>query len=263
MVDGPDLAFVRRFAPLAAGITRYFGAEVAGLERIPEGAALLVGNHNGGSASPDSIIFAFAWLERNHYTELPTSLGHDLIFRVPGVRAIARRLGAVPAAPQHALAAFARGRKVLVYPGGQHESVRPSRDRDRVDFGGRAGYVRLALRAGVPIVPVVAAGAHDGWYVASRGDRLARALPFRRWTRLDVVPLAFGLPTGLLFPLAPHFPLPHKILIEVMAPIAVAGDPDDRAHVQRLSAEVTAAMQSTLDRLVRHLPRSRRARPGG
>ncbi len=251
-----DLELARRLQPLADGLTRYFRAEVDGLDRIPAGAALLVGNHNAGTASPDSFIFASAWLRHNGYTDLPVSLGHDLLFRVPVVRSLARRAGVVPARPGHAHAALAGGRKVLVYPGGQHESVRPSRDRDRVDFGGHSGFIRLALRGGVPVVPVVTAGAHDGWYVASRGDRLARALFLKKWLRLDILPLAFGLPTGLLFPLAPHIPLPCKMLIEVLDPMRLRGDPDDPEQVRRLSREVTDAMQSAMDRLVRRLPRS-------
>ncbi len=166
-----DLELARRLQPLADGLTRYFRAEVDGLHHIPKGAALLVANHNAGTASPDSFIFASAWLRHNGYTELPVTLGHDLLFRFPIVRSLVRRAGVVPARPGHAHSAFADGHKVLVYPGGQHESVRPSRDRDRVDFGGHTGFIRLALRESVPIVPVVTAGAHDGRYVVSRGDR--------------------------------------------------------------------------------------------
>lgn len=243
---------------MGALLTRYFDAEVAGLERAPAGAALLVGNHNAGTATPDSFVFGHAWLARFGEAAVPVSLGHDLLFRVPLGARLASQLSIVPAKHGYAEEALSRGRKVLVYPGGQHEALRPSRDRDRIDFGGHRGYVRLALRCGVPIVPVVAAGAHDGWYVVSRGDAIGRRWPLRRWLRLETAPLAFGLPTGVVFPYWPHLPLPRKMLIELLDPITLAGDPRDPEAVAAGDLRVREAMQRALDRLVGRLPRSQR-----
>jgi 1-acyl-sn-glycerol-3-phosphate acyltransferase len=252
-------ALLRRLEPIANRLTAYFDAEVIGLERIPKGAALLVGNHNAGVMTPDSYIFVWAWLKHNQYTDIPVGLGHDLIFRLPGIAKIARSIGVVPASWQNAGLALARGQKVLVYPGGQRESARPSRNRDMVDLGGRFGFIGLALEAGVPIVPIVAAGAHDGWYVVTRGERLARMLNFKRWFRVESLPLAFGLPTGVLFPGAPHIPLPRKMIIEVQSPIVVRGDVNNRENLQRIYNDVESTMQIALTRLALRLPRSNKS----
>jgi 1-acyl-sn-glycerol-3-phosphate acyltransferase len=251
-----DPVFMRRLQPLSDALTRYFDAEVEGLDRIPRGPALLVGNHSGGVVTADSYIFVFAWLKANGYTDIPVALGHDLIYRVPGVASLARAIGLVPASWDNAKAAFASDQKVLVYPGGHRESARPSRERDLIDLGGHYGFIKLALQAGVPVVPVVAAGAHDGWYVAARSEKLARVLLLRKLLRIQSVPIAFGLPTGILVPGMPHIPLPSKVIIEVQRPFMPTGSFDNPADVRRIYDDLSGRMQAAMDRLVARLPRS-------
>jgi 1-acyl-sn-glycerol-3-phosphate acyltransferase len=246
-----DLA--SRFIQLAG---RYFDAEVEGLDRVPAGGALLVGNHNANGVIADSFIFAEALLRHMRFEEPVLALVHEAVLKLPAVGAIARRIGAIPATHEAADRALAAGKKVLVYPGGGWEASRPSRERDRIDFKGRRGFVRLALRTKVPIVPVVAAGAHDGWYVLFRGHTIAKALKLDRRFRMDVFPIAIGLPAGLIIgPVTPHIPLPHKILIEVLDPIALDGDPEDADDVSRGYTVVTRAMQDALTRLAARIRR--------
>ena len=234
----------------------YFDSTVRGLERLPEGPALMVGNHSAGVMIPDSIIFYREFVEHSGWSDIPISLAHQLLFRIPLLNHLVRALGVVPASPENARCAFAQGHKVLVYPGGDWETMRPSRDRDRVDFGGRTGFIRLAMETGVPIVPVVSAGAHDGWHVLTRGDRIASKLKLDRLLRIKVFPIALALPTGLIIgPIAVHIPLPGTIIIEVLDPIEVDGDPDDDERVQCYYDEILATMQSHLDELVQELPR--------
>ena len=65
--------------------------------------------------------------------------------------------------------ALEAGAALLVYPGGDWEVHRPSWERNKVDFAGRKGFVRLALDAGVPIVPVVSIGGQETALFLSRG----------------------------------------------------------------------------------------------
>lgn len=255
-------AVIRLLDPLGRAFARHYtAAEIRGLERIPEGPALLVGNHNAGVMVPDSALFYWAYARRTGLSDLPLTLGHELLFRIPGAASAASLFGIVPASMDAALEALSRGRKVLLYPGGDWEAMRPSRDRDRIDFGGRRGFIRLAMRARVPIAPIVAAGAHDGWYVLTRGDRIARALRLDRRLRLKVFPIAIALPTGLIAGPAPlHIPVPHKIILEVLDPIWLDGDPDDEVAVQRAYEAITSRMQRRLDELADRLPRRRRQR---
>ncbi len=232
----------------------YFDADVRGVDRWPEGPALVVGNHNAGIVTPDSFIL-YGELVRQHGVDaLPVALAHELLFRVPLLRDVLTAGRAVPAGPESAAKALEKGHKVLVYPGGDWETHRPSRHRDRIDFGGRRGFVRLALEAKVPVIPVVTAGAHDGWYVLTRGDWIARSLGLDRLFRIKVFPIAFGLPTGLIIgPATLHLPLPTEMIIDVGEPIELQGDPESAEDVQRGYDLVTWTMQERLTELAAEL----------
>lgn len=227
-----------------------FRPEVRGLERLPEGAALLVGNHNGGMLSPDTFVLGCALYRGSGMEHLPHGLGHDVVVQAPVFHQLLAPMGVLRARHDNARRAFEAGRKVLVYPGGDVEAMRPSSQRNRVTFGGRTGYVRLAMRSGVPIVPVVAAGAHSTMLVLTSGQRTARLLGMHRLLRIKVWPVALSVPWGVtLGPIPPHVPLPTRIFMEVLEPIPVEGDPGDDAAVAHIDTEVRSRMQAALDRL--------------
>ncbi len=240
--------------PLIELAEAYFHADICCLERIPDEPVLLVGNHNGGVVAPDMFIFLRHFAEYCHYDDVPVPMAHDALFRVPGVRQFLCNAGALPASREHAIDALCAGRKVLVYPGGDWETHRPSSERDKIDFGGRVGFIRIALRAGVPIVPVVAAGAHDGWFVITRGETIARRLRLDRIFRIKVFPIALAAPFGLVVgPASVHIPLPSRILIEVLEPIHIRGEADNPYDVEEAYRRVTDTMQAALTRLAHRL----------
>jgi 1-acyl-sn-glycerol-3-phosphate acyltransferase len=229
----------------------YFRADVRGLEHIPpEGPVLLVGNHSGGTWIADTFIFSQHFYDRFGTGRRYHQLAHDLVFKVPGLRALVERYGTVPASPENMARALKRNAALLVYPGGDHETFRPSWESDRVDFAGRAGFVKLALEHDVPVVPVVAIGGQETALFLGQGRRLARALQLDRRFRLKVLPAALGPPLGVTFlDLPGRFPLPAKISIRVGKPIDLKariganGDPDEGYKL------VTSTMQRTLTRL--------------
>ena len=180
-----------------------------GLERIPDGAALYVANHSGGFDTPDTWILGVALMRERSLADVPFALGHQVVMEAPILNQTLTRLGGLEAKAANAHRVFEAGRKVLVYPGGDLDAFRPSRDRDRVVFGPRRGYVRLALREGIPIVPVVTAGAHEGWWVLTDGRGIARKLGTHRLLRTDVLPITLSLPS-IVSPGLPYLPLPTK-----------------------------------------------------
>jgi 1-acyl-sn-glycerol-3-phosphate acyltransferase len=235
----------------------YFRAEVRGLERIPaEGPVLLVGNHSGGNMIPDTFIFTLAFstffgVERRFY-----QLAHNLVLAMPPLARL-RKAGVIAASPENAAKALDTGSVVLVYPGGDFETHRPSWRSAEVDFGGRKGFLRLALTRNVPIVPVVAIGGQETALFLSRGERLARLLRLDRMFRLKVLPVSFALPWGLnIGDLAGHIPLPAKITIQVLPPIDVRGEFGEQLDLDDIYGEVVARMQRCLDGLAaeRRLP---------
>ena len=251
-VDLRDPEYIARFAKTVVGpLKRLFKPEVRGLEHYPTGPALVVGNHNGGTLTPDTFIFGAALVDRWGVEALPYGLAHELPMNLPVVGPGLSRLGAVRASHENAGRLFSRGSKVMVYPGGDVDALRPYRDRNRIRFDGRKGYLRLALRHGVPIVPLVAAGAHAGFVVLSDGRRLARALRLDRLFRLKAMPISFSLPWGITVGLLPpYYPLKTKILIEVLAPIHFErsgdGAASDESYVRACDERIRTAMQTKL-----------------
>ena len=153
-LDARDPDYIRESLPgqwLLASL--YFRGEVRGLGNIPDdGPVLLVGNHSGGNMTPDTIVFTLAFssyfgVERRFY-----QLAHNLVVSMPGLGFL-RKYGTVAASPSNAAKALRSGAAVLVYPGGDYEVHRPSWDRHKVDFDGRKGFIRLALRARRPDRP--------------------------------------------------------------------------------------------------------------
>jgi 1-acyl-sn-glycerol-3-phosphate acyltransferase len=225
----------------------YFRAGVRGMERIPaEGPVLLVGNHSGGTLIADTFIFGERFYSHFGPGRAFHQLAHDLVFRVPGPRASLSRYGTVPASPENMRRALDRGAALLVYPGGDHETYRPSWESDRIDFAGRTGFVKLALELGVPIVPVVAIGGQETALFLGQGRRAARALGLDRALRLKVLPVQIGPPAGAtLLDLPVRIPLPAKITIQVLAPIEL----DPARGVDDGYRLVTGRMQETLTEL--------------
>ncbi|MCA9683721.1 MAG: 1-acyl-sn-glycerol-3-phosphate acyltransferase [Myxococcales bacterium] len=231
----------------------WFTPEIRGVERLPAGPALLVGNHNGGSMSPDSFVIGVALYRALGAKAVPYWLAHDMVVSLPLFRQVVP-LGVVRASSAMAHAVFAAGRKVLVYPGGEEDTLRPWAERDRIIFAGRTGYVRLALREGVPVVPVVVAGAHEVFMVIGGGPALARMLLTKTLFRVKTWPLTLSLPWGLTPGPPPlYLPFPVRMLGEVLDPIHFEKvGPEaaaDEAYVRRCDDLVRARMQAALLRL--------------
>jgi len=253
-----DPDFLKILLPLMELFNRYFDSEVRGFENVPDsGPMLLVGNHSGGILVPDTTALISAWYRERGLDSSLVGLAFDAVFAVPGMRTLMRKLGEIPANPDDAAAALDAGAAVLVYPGGAHEAFRPWSDRNRVDFGGHKGFVRLALRKQVPVVPVVGHGGHETTIVLTRGEWLAKRLGVDR-LRLRVAPMLLQVPWGLSLPILPGLPLPAKITVEICPPFdwsALGSEAaDDPEAVDRCYEAVTARMQHTLTRLAEERP---------
>jgi 1-acyl-sn-glycerol-3-phosphate acyltransferase len=250
-LDARDPDYIRdMLPPMWLLSSLWFRAEVRGLGHIPDhGPVLLVGNHSGGNVTPDTGVFALAFsayfgVERPFY-----QLAHNLVVAWPGLGFL-RRLGTVAASPENAEAALRAGAALLVYPGGDHEVHRPTWESARIDFAGRRGFVRLALDAGVPIVPVVSIGGQETALFLSRGDALARLLRLDRLLRLKVLPISLALPWGLnVGDFAGHIPLPAKIVVEVLPRIDLRDEFGPEPDVDEVYDEIVARMQDALDAL--------------
>ena len=248
-----DPAFVERLLPVVDVALAYFDPEVQGFERLPrQGPMLIVGNHSGGIYMPDHWAFLRHWIRERGIDDPLYTLGFDLLFGLPVVGSMVRRLGTVPASRANATRLLASGHPVLVYPGGDEDNYRPWTERHRVELYGRTGFVRLALRHQVPVIPVVGHGGHEVMIILARGDMIARRLGLHR-LRINVLPLVAGPPWAIA-----TFPLPAKVIVRVSEPIDWSSlGPDaasDPVVVRRCYEEVLGRMQADLDELVSAFP---------
>jgi 1-acyl-sn-glycerol-3-phosphate acyltransferase len=250
-LDERDPDYIRESLPrlwLLASL--YFRAEVRGLGNVPEdGPVLLVGNHSGGNLTPDTGVFTLAFstyfgVERPFY-----QLAHNLVLSMPGLSFL-RKYGTVAASHDNARKALQAGAAVLVYPGGDYEVHRPTWQGSRVDFGGRKGFLRLALDEGVPIVPVVSIGGQETSLFLSRGERLAKGLRLDKLFRLKVLPISIALPWVInVGDMAGHLPLPAKITVEALPPIDLRREFGDDPDLDEVYDHLVRQMQETLDAL--------------
>jgi len=230
-------------------VSIWFRPDVRGLHHLPEeGPALIVGNHTGGLQSPEIFISQLAissyfGVERPFY-----QLAHRMVLNSP-LAGILRRFGTVEADPGNADMALRAGALLQVYPGGDYEVFKPTRDSAVVDFNRRKGFIRLALEHGVPIVPQVTIGGQETALFLSRGERIAKLLRLDKTMRLKVLPIMVGLPFGLLPPFAPFIPLPSKIVIQYLPPIDLRATYGDDPDLDEIYDDIVDRMQDVLTHL--------------
>jgi 1-acyl-sn-glycerol-3-phosphate acyltransferase len=254
-----DPDFIRRLMPLARALdwvgTTYFRREFDGVEHLPNrGPFLMVGNHSGGPLLPDVLVMV-AWWGLTRDLEHPVYvLAHDAPFALPVLRGLFAKIGVLPAGWANAERVLRRGASVVCYPGGELDCLRSFRDRNRIEFYGHTGFVRLALRHGIPLVPFVNAGGHEVYITLFQGRSLARWIGLDVLTRVKALPLNLGLPWGLwLSGFVPYLPLPAKLTYRIGPPLRLPHDPAlaaDRAAVRKIYWQVLGSMQDMLDDLV-------------
>lgn len=211
----------------------YFDARLEGAHHLPsEGGALLVANH--GLFGWDAFVLG-ALLAKHART--PWWLADKNMFSTPGFRPALQFAKAIPGAPEPAIELLRRGELVVVYPGGIFDSYKLSTDRHRLHWRGRSGFVKIAMRAGVPIVPIAACGVDDMYRVIAREPLLGRV--FFGDDRYNL-PLAFGR-WGTLFPKK------VPVVVHALGVVPTDGDVDDEASVQSLRDRVEGMIQQKLD----------------
>jgi 1-acyl-sn-glycerol-3-phosphate acyltransferase len=251
-LDAWDPHYIRTTVPALRAMSKlYFRAEVRGLDNIPaEGPVLLVGNHSGGTLIADTFVFAQAFYGHFGHLRRFHQLAHDLVFRLPGARASLSRWGTVPASPDHMARALERDAALLVYPGGDHETYRPTWESSKIDFAGRTGFVRLAIEHGVPIVPIVAIGGQETALFLGQGRRIARLLRLDSLLRLKVFPAQVAPPFGVtVLDLPGRIPLPSKIVVRALPKIDLKDELGSKPRPEDAYEVVTGKMQRALDRL--------------
>lgn len=244
-----------------------------GVEHLPPtGPFLLVANHSAGLGLAEIFSFMVLYLRDVGLARPIAAFAHPVGFRVYPLSLALAHLGAVPSTYAAAEAALAVGVPLLVFPGGDHETLRPLWQAHRVDFGGRVGFLRIARAAGVPVVPMGIRGGHFTAPVLFRSRALAtllvvpRLLGLKRWgvSLLGAVgaallaaygPGPWALRAALAWlwlgsPLTFVPWVPWSLRLRIGPPLTAATlFPDgDAADLRPALARVQSAVQSLVDR---------------
>jgi 1-acyl-sn-glycerol-3-phosphate acyltransferase len=230
-------------------IYRYWlRAEWEGLEHVPlKGGALLIANHGGAIPSDAPVVM------HGIETELlrPVyGLAENLFRQLPVIGTLWSRAGGVPAHPDNAYRLLHDdGQLVLVFPEGTKATGKLARDRYQLRRFGRGGFVEIAMRAGVPIVPMAIVGNEEAMPILWKSTRLAKllGLPYFPVTANQFV---YGPVLGYLLP------LPSKFRIRVLPPITFDVEPGlaryNRGMVMEQAERIRAIVQAEVDDLLRH-----------
>jgi 1-acyl-sn-glycerol-3-phosphate acyltransferase len=230
-VYGGDEKLQAALAPLADFLyTRWFRVTVEGAEHVPRGGALLVANHAGALPIDGPVLKEVL---RRSRPDLPGPrwLVEDQVFYAPLLGTLLNRLGAVRASPENATRLLAEGRPVCVFPEGIQGIGKPFRERYRLKRFGRGGFVKLALKTAVPILPVAIVGGEE-------------SLPL-----LAKLPAGFlGMPYLPLTPLGP-IPLPARWSVRIGPPIELPELPGGASD----GTAALAVVESLVERTRRHI----------
>jgi 1-acyl-sn-glycerol-3-phosphate acyltransferase len=234
--------------PLLDFYYRYwFRVEVEGIENVPsEGGALIVSNHSG-ALPPDAPMIMQAIRHEHPRPRAVYMLGEHWFKGYPGVSMLTSKIGLVAAHPANAQRLLRdEQRLVLVFPEGQKGSRKLFWQRYRLRRFGRGGFVRTAMRAGVPIVPVALIGAEEAMPIFGHVPLLGRLTGLLYFPVNHAFP-HFGLAAALMY-------LPAKFKIRFLEPVDLSGygpdDADDVALVQRLTERIRTHIQEELDDLL-------------
>ena len=254
-LNGPDYALLEltKYAwnPL---MDYWFRMEIEGWEHIPPAPALLIGIHSGAPFVWDAWTVGVQWWRHFGRSRPLHGTAHDALMATPLLGSYFRRMGVLPAHADSITAALADGQDVALWPGGERDSLRPWTQRDEAVLGGRTGFIRLAIRSQVPIVPIATVGGPDSMPVLASGKRLARALQLDRIARLKMFPIALQFPWGVSPAVLPEIPLPTKIRTAFQEPVTLDQDParaDDDDYIEAKYEEVRERIQAGMDTLAR------------
>jgi 1-acyl-sn-glycerol-3-phosphate acyltransferase len=220
---------------------RYWRVDWLGLANVPsKGPALLVANH-AGTVPVDALVVKFGLLDVHPAHRHLRLLAADLAFRLPVVGPMARKMGSTLACDEDAMRLLRGGELVGVFPEGYKGVGKGWKQRYRLQRFGRGGFVEIALRAGVPIVPVAIVGSEEIYPMIYNAKMLARigGLPY-----FPITPTFPWLgPLGLI-------PLPSKWIVEFGQPIRTEEMVPDAWQDAMLVFDLTDRIRDTIQQML-------------
>jgi len=228
----------------------WFRVEWEGLENVPrEGGALMVANHAAAIPSDAPVIMhgIEKELERPVY-----GLAENLLRALPVVGTLWSRFGGVPAHPENAYRLLHDDQQlVLVFPEGTKGTGKLYRDRYKLNRFGRGGFVEIAMRSGVPVVPIAVVGAEESMPIVWKSPQLAKLLNIPYFP-VTANMLMFG-PAGLML----YFPAKFKL--RVLPPVHFDVPPNQERYSRGRVVDEAEQIREQIQHALYDMLRSRRS----
>lgn len=223
----PDYA--RPWLLPSAFLYRYwFRVQTQGIERVPEGRVLLIGNHAGNTFAYDGAMLAMAMLLEANPPRVVRGMAEYYLPTIPFFNVFMHRLGSVVGTPENCIQLLERGEAIMVFPEGRRGFVKSYRKRYQLQRFG-LGFMRLALETDTPIVPIGIVGSEE------QSPGLANATWLGRWIGAPAFPITPTFPWLGLFGFVP---LPVRFRLHFGQPLRFEGDPEDEDAVIEKQVDV-------------------------
>jgi 1-acyl-sn-glycerol-3-phosphate acyltransferase len=239
---GLDPEIGKQSAAAAALIYHYyFRVQTRGIERVPPGRVLLIGNHAGNTLPMDGGLLALSMLIEAEPPRMCRGMAEFYLPRIPWWSELIHRAGAVVGTPENCVQLLEREEAIMVFPEGHRGFIKPYSKRYQLQRFG-TGFVRLALQTHTPIVPVGIVGSEE------QSPGLVDA------TALGKLIGAPAFPITLTFPLLGvlgFVPLPVKYHLHFGEPILFEGqeneaDGDIEARVEVVKERIRELIDAGL-----------------
>lgn len=248
-----------------------FRPRLRGAENLPgDKPFLLVANHSAGAGIAEIMCFIALYLRQVGPDRPLAGFALPQGFSVFPLSKLLKSIGAIPSTYDAASKTLEKGVPILIFPGGDYETLRPVWQANRVDFGGRTGFLSIARSSGVPIIPLGIQGAHYTCPILLRSEWLAwmllvpRLIGLKRWG-ISLTGIIGATAILLLAPLGIEWRLlltwlwlgspfvflpiiPWRIRMQVGKPITAqdlfGAEPDMKQVLRRVEREVETLVRS-------------------
>jgi len=235
---GMDPEFGRPLlAALILAYRYWFRVDARGVDNVPEGRVLLIGNHAGNTFAWDGAMLAEALFLQGDPPRLVRGMAEYFLPTIPFFNVTMQRFGSIVGTPENCAQLLEQEEAIMVFPEGRRGFVKTYRQRYRLQTFG-LGFMRLALETDTPIVPVGIVGGEE------QSPGLANLRSVGRLVGSPAFPITVTFPW--LGP-AGFVPLPVKYHIEFGEPLRFEGDPtEEDAAIGEKVEEVKEAIRKLI-----------------
>jgi len=238
-------------------LEKYYRAKIIGVENIPDTPFLGIGNHLGVYFMPESFLWLTKYYSLKNKPPMKV-LVHHALHNISKFLVLPKsEFGILDANPKNAVKALKEGNSITVYPGGDRENAKPFSERNKIEFYNHLGYIKSALKAGVPILPIVGIGGGETLFVLSSGEKIAKKAGLTKLFNLHTWPIYWSFPFGWHvghFPFL-SLPLPSQVTLSILPRYSLKGysaaDAENKEVLEKINKEIITQMQTELDRLAK------------